>query len=388
MIGRPLAAHSPRAVRDVLLRYGWDEVRADSAAVSVEAVVILLEQVPDDTVEALVRFNRQLGIDMLTGEGWVLLAGSRSRLAAFARPWTLPPELVEVAVAVGSALPGEPIVQWQTARGGLSLDRPRIAGILNITPDSFSDGGRHAEVSAAVAHAERMLEAGADLLDLGGESTRPGATPVTAQEEMARVIPVVEALMRRFPSLMISVDTVKSDVARAALAAGAAAINDVSGLRLDPSMGAVIAGANAGVILMHSRGTVSDMASMDHADYGADPVGTVLTELRGSLETALAAGVLPAAIVLDPGLGFAKTAEQTLQLLDSLSALSSLNRPILVGPSRKRFLGLATGAALEDRDRATAVACVMAYERGARLFRVHEVPMTREALRLAAAVRG
>lgn len=388
MIGRPLAAHSPRAVRDVLLRYGWDEVRADSAAVSVEAVVILLEQVPDDTVEALVRFNRQLGIDMLTGEGWVLLAGSRSRLAAFARPWTLPPELVEVAVAVGSALPGEPIVQWQTARGSLSLDRPRIAGILNITPDSFSDGGRHAEVSAAVAHAERMLEAGADLLDLGGESTRPGATPVTAQEEMARVIPVVEALMRRFPSLMISVDTVKSDVARAALAAGAAAINDVSALRLDPSMGAVIAGANAGVILMHSRGTVSDMASMDHADYGADPVGTVLTELRGSLETALAAGVLPAAIVLDPGLGFAKTAEQTLQLLDSLSALSSLNRPILVGPSRKRFLGLATGAALEDRDRATAVACVMAYERGARLFRVHEVPMTREALRLAAAVRG
>jgi dihydropteroate synthase len=372
----------------VLLRYGWDEIKADSASISVEAIVLLLEQVPEDTVEALVRFNRQLGIDMLTGEGWVLLAGSRSRLAAFARPWTLPPDLVEVAAAVGLALPGEPIAQWQTMRGSLSLDRPRIVGILNLTPDSFSDGGRHADVSAAVAHAEQMLEAGADLLDLGGESTRPGATPVTTQDEMARVIPVVEALVRRFPSLLISVDTVKSSVARAALAAGAAAINDVSAFRLDPSMGAVVAGARAGVILMHSRGTVSDMASMDHADYGADVVGTVLNELRGSLETALSSGLMPDAIVLDPGLGFSKTAEQTLELFDCLSALSSLNRPVLVGPSRKRFLGLATGAPVEDRDRATAVACAMAYERGARLFRVHEVAMAREALRLAAAVRG
>ncbi|MEO8200897.1 MAG: dihydropteroate synthase [Gemmatimonadota bacterium] len=387
MIGRPLAAHSPRAVREVLLRYGWDEIRADAAATSVEAVVILLESVPEATIEALVGFNRQLGIDLLTGEGWVLLAGSRSRLAAFARPWVLPPDLLDVAMAVGLALPGERIGQWQTARSALSLDQPRIAGIINLTPDSFSDGGNLASVDEALVYADHLLATGADFLDVGGESTRPGASPVAAAEELHRVIPVVEALVREYPSLIISVDTVKSEVARAALSVGAAAINDVSAFRLDRSMGRVVAEGKAGAILMHSRGGVGDMASLDHANYGADLLGTVLHELRDSLEQALSSGILPDAIVIDPGMGFSKSAEQSLAVLDGLSVFSSLNRPILVGPSRKRFLGAATGAPVDDRDRATAVACVMAYERGARLFRVHNTAFTREALRLAAVVR-
>jgi dihydropteroate synthase len=386
---RPLAVHSPRAVRQVLLRYGWEDIRADAAAGSVEPVVMIVEATPESVIEALVRHNRQLGLDLLTGEGWVLLAGTRSRLAAFARPWVLPPELAEFAVAVGLALPAEAIANWQTARGPISLDRPVIAGILNVTPDSFSDGGAYASVENALRQADRMLTAGADLIDIGGESTRPGRPqPVEESEELERVIPILQSLVRMYPSLSVSVDTVKARVARRAMENGAAIINDVSGLRLDPAMAEVMAKTNAGAILMHSRGTVTDMATTDHADYGDDLVGVVQDELGRALEHALGAGVVPGAVVLDPGLGFSKTADQSLELLDQLACLTRLNRPLLVGPSRKRFLGAAIGRPVEDRDRATAIACVMAYERGARLFRVHDVALTREALTLALAVRG
>jgi dihydropteroate synthase len=372
----------------VLRERGWDEVRADAASGSVEPVAILLEQVPEAAIEALVRHNQQLRLDFLTGEGWVLLAGSRSRLAAFARPWVLPPELAELAVMVGQALPGEAVTSWSTARGQLALDRPLIAGILNLTPDSFSDGGRFLSPDAALAQADQLIADGADLIDIGGESTRPGATPVTAAAEQERVLPVLEAIVRRHPSLHVSIDTVKGEVARVALSAGAAIINDVSGLRLDPMLARVAGEKKAGLILMHSRGDVADMATMAHADYGGRLVELVLAELRTSMERATESGVSPDQIVLDPGLGFSKTAEQSLELLDQVSCLLSLNRPVMVGPSRKRFLGAATGNPVEDRDRATALACVMAYERGARLFRVHHVALAREALTLAAAVRG
>ena len=388
MIGRPLAAHSPRAVRETLLRYGWDQIRAEAAAGSVEPVVILLEEVPEASSEALVRFNQKVGLDVLTGEGWVLLAGSRSRLAAFARPWMLPPELVEIAAQVGRALPGEDYQSWLTARGAIPLSRPVLLGILNLTPDSFSDGGRYVALDDALAHAEGLLESGADGIDLGGESTRPGAVPVDREEEIRRVIPLVEALVRLYPDLPVSIDTVKASVAAAALDRGAAIINDVSAFRIDPSMGEVAARSSAGVILMHSRGNVADMATMAHADYGVDLPGTIMREMMGSLDAASAAGVAREHIVVDPGLGFSKTPEQSMAVLDQLRVFSSLDRPILVGPSRKRFLGVASGKPAEDRDRATAVACVMAFERGAQLCRVHNVVMVREALNVAVAIRG
>jgi dihydropteroate synthase len=388
VIGRPLAAHSPRAVREVLLRYGWNEVRADAAAGSVEPVVVLLEELPESTIEALLAFNRQIGLDLLTGEGWVLLAGSRSRLAAFARPWTLSPELAGVATAVGQALPGERPQSWQTGRGVLPLTGPVLLGILNLTPDSFSDGGLYLSEEAALLQAERLLAEGAEVIDIGGESTRPGAIPVPAAEERARVLPVIDALVRRHPGVHVSIDTVKAEMADAALDHGAAIVNDVSGLRMDSAMAEVVARHRAGVILMHSRGTVADMAPMDHADFGADLTGAVVNELKTSLDRAAAAGIAPDAIVVDPGLGFSKTADQTLRLLDQVAVLSSLGRPILVGPSRKRFLGVAGGQPVTDRDRATATACVMAYDRGAQLFRVHKVAMVREALAIAVAVRG
>jgi dihydropteroate synthase len=197
---------------------------------------------------------------------------------------------------------------------------------------------------------------------------------------------VVEALARRHPDLLVSVDTVKSEVARAALERGAAIVNDVSAFRLDPAMAGVAAASGAGVILMHSRGGLLEIASYEHADYAGDVVGGVLAELGESLSAATAAGIEADAIVLDPGLGFSKTVEQNVELFDQLPALQPLGRPLLVGPSRKRFLGAVTGLPVEERDRATAAACALAWERGARLFRVHAVAAAREALALAHAL--
>lgn len=388
MIARALVTHSPRALADALRARGWDEVKSDAAAGGMRAAALELSGLDDGTLLALVRYAGQLGLDALTGDDWAIIGGSEARLSALARPWVVPPPLAEVAHAVGLLLSPESPVVWLTARGPVQLDRPVILGILNLTPDSFSDGGRYLQPDDALAQADRLLAEGATLLDLGGESTRPGNELVAETEELARVLPVVEALVRRHPSLLLSVDTVKGAVARAAIEAGAAVINDVSAFRLDPAMANTVAGGGAGIILMHSRGTVSTMARLDHADYSPEVVACVGDELRLALGAGLSAGIAPDAVVLDPGFGFAKTAEQNLLLLDRLAALRCLGRPLLVGPSRKRFLGSVTGREVGERDVATAAACVLAYERGARLFRVHNVAVTRDALAVAHAVRG
>ncbi len=276
---------------------------------------------------------------------------------------------------------------WETARGPVTLERPRIVGILNVTPDSFWDGGRHGGLDAAVGHAAVLIEQGADAIDVGGESTRPGAQPVPVAEELARVLPVVRELARRWPGVIISVDTVKAEVARAALAEGAAVVNDVSGLRLDPRLGEVAADAGAGVVLMHSRGSVEEMASYDLARYGADPVGEIVDELAGALGRAAAAGLPPSAIVLDPGLGFSKRTEHSVAVIAQLDRILALGRPVLVGPARKRFVGeLAGGLPPAERLEGTVAACVVALQRGARLFRVHDVLAVRRALTVAEAL--
>jgi dihydropteroate synthase len=384
----PLALHSPRAVRETLRAHGWDDGQAALAAGGIHPLAFHLTGLDQAVLEALVRLAGSLGLEVLTGEGWAVLAGSRSRLSALARPWLVPAPLSELAVALGLALPAEPPPVWRTARGPVAVDRPVILGILNVTPDSFSDGGRFTGLDASLAQADALLEAGAGVLDIGGESTRPGRSePVPADVELGRVLPVIEAVVRRHPSLVLTVDTVKAEVARAALDSGVAAINDVSALRLDPAMGGVVAAAGAGLLLMHSRGTILEIASYEHAVYG-DVVGEVIAELRAALAAASAAGVAPDATVIDPGFGFSKTVEQNILLFDRLDALQALGRPVLVGPSRKRFLGAVTGLPLEARDRATATACALAWERGARLFRVHDAGAARDALTLAQALGG
>ena len=233
-----------------------------------------------------------------------------------------------------------------------------------------------------MAHGIRLAEEGADMLDIGGESTRPqGAVPVDVAEELARVLPVVRGLRERLPGVPISVDTVKSAVAAAALDEGVDAINDVSAFRLDPAGAEVCARAGAGVILMHSRGTVADMATYRHASYGSDVAGEVMAELQTSARRTEAAGVAPGRIALDPGVGFSKRSEQSLAVLAALPRFAALGYPLVVGASRKRFIGELTGEPNPaHRVEGTIGANVMALGLGARIFRVHDVRAARRAL--------
>jgi dihydropteroate synthase len=279
---------------------------------------------------------------------------------------------------------------WRIRDASVALDHPIIVGVLNVTPDSFSDGGVHLAPDAARRRADELVNEGADAIDIGGESTRPqGAQRVPDEVERARVVPVVDWLRRQHPAIPISVDTTKSSVAAAALEAGAHIINDVSGGRLDMFMCDVVAAAGAGVILMHSRGSVETMATYDFALYGDDPVRDIMHELSASVTRALEAGVAREAIVLDPGIGFAKRTEHSLAVLRQLDRICSLGFPVLVGASRKRMVGELSGVP-DPRLRlsGTLGAHVAALARGARLFRVHDVKPHREALAVAWEVLG
>lgn len=290
----------------------------------------------------------------------------------------------EAPATVPLPVRARPAPVWEIAGGSLPLAAPLVAGILNVTPDSFSDGGENATIEAALRRSDEMVGEGAAIVDVGGESTRPGAAPVPAVEEIRRVVPVVGALARRLP-VPVSVDTRKAAVARAALGAGAAIVNDVSGLAFDPGLGPVVAAAGAGLVLMHMRGTPADMQR--RARY-ADLAGEVRSELEVAVARARAAGVPAGSIVLDPGLGFAKTAAQSVALLGALPRLRACGFPLMVGPSRKSFLGELLGVAPKERAVGTAAACVVAYQGGARLFRVHDVRPVVEALAVAHAVAG
>lgn len=276
-------------------------------------------------------------------------------------------------------------ISWRVRGRSLGIDRPFVLGILNVTPDSFSDGGLFDSSAAALRQVEQMVTEGADGVDVGGESTRPqGAQTVSATAEIARAIPIVREIRERFASLPISIDTSKSEVARVALEEGADIINDVSGFRIDGRMGEIAANAGAGVVLMHSRGSVEEMGTYRYAEYGADVVGEVLHELNGSLRNALAAGVARESIVLDPGIGFAKRSHQSLRVIAELERFAALGCPIMVGASRKRFIGELSGVSdARNRVAGTVGANVSALMLGARMFRVHDVAPNRQALDVA-----
>ena len=379
-----LAAHTPEAVRAALAARGWESQPAWFTATGVRRLVVLLDELTETEREALVHWSTRSGADIVSGEGWALVATAASRLAPLARPERAPEELAGCAPVLAAflAAQAEPAQDWRARDTTFDLRRPLLIGVVNVTPDSFSDGGHYRAAEAAVAHAERLIAEGAGLIDVGGESTRPGAPAVDETEEIARIEPVVRELVKR-GGAPVSIDTRKAPVARAALDAGAVVVNDVSGLTHDLSLAAVIARAGAGVIVMHMRGepkTMDTLATYRHV------AAEVAGELTVSVGRALDAGVERERIVVDPGFGFAKTAEQNFRLLDELATITGVGYPVAVGPSRKRFLGAATGRPVEDRDRATALACALAWERGARAFRVHDVALAREALMLAAAI--
>ena len=378
-----LAAPTPEAVRAALAARGWEAQPAWFAATGIQPFVVLIEEISEAEREALVHWSTKSGVDVLTGDGWALVAGAASRIAPLARYDRAPAELARLAPVLGKLLAAraEPPRSWVIRGAEVSLEKPVIIGILNLTPDSFSDGGQLASVDAAIEHGAQLTADGARLLDVGGESTRPGAAPVSAKEEIARVVPVIAGLAKRSLG-PISVDTRKAEVARAALDAGAAVINDVSGLHFDAALTAVARDSEAGVILMHMRGTPATMDDLAHYRHVAAEVAGEMAAMAAKAERE---GIAGERIVLDPGFGFAKTATHNFRLLDELATIVAVGYPVAVGLSRKRFLGAATGRPVEDRDRATAVACALAWERGARLFRVHNVALTREALALASA---
>ena len=262
-------------------------------------------------------------------------------------------------------------------------DGPLIMGVLNTTPDSFSDNLRYADAEAATTAGLEMIAEGADILDVGGESSRPGSRPVSPAEELSRVLPVIEALASR-TDVPISVDTVKPEVAAAALDAGACMVNDVSNLQFGDELARAVAERGAFLVLMHTRGTPQNMTRLVEYD---DVVRRVCEELQVSVEKARDAGVPRSRIWVDPGIGFAKTASQSIELLARLDEIVDLGYPVLVGPSRKSFIGEVTGAPVHDRLGGTAAAVTASILHGARAVRVHDVRMMRQALMVAAAAR-
>jgi dihydropteroate synthase len=270
--------------------------------------------------------------------------------------------------------PPQPAMYW----AGLNLDRPRVMGILNVTPDSFSDGGRRTSLQAAIDAGLAMAEAGADIIDVGGESTRPGASPVPSELEMERVLPTVRALAAA--GLIVSIDTRHADTMRQAITAGARIVNDVSALEDDPRSAGVVAELDCPVVLMHRRGDATTMSA--RAVY-QDVVAEVKAELSVRINAAINAGIQPRRIAIDPGIGFAKQATHSLEVLRGLPHFGDLGYPILVGASRKSFIGRLTGEPQADRRLGGSLAVgLFAVLKGASILRVHDVEDTVQALRL------
>jgi dihydropteroate synthase len=317
--------------------------------------------------------------DPLRPEGALPLAGGPlwfATVAVHARG--RPPRLVPA-----TDLPEAVRARLSAARSavcGLTLDRPRIMGVLNVTPDSFSDGGRFGDTEAAVAAGIAMAEAGADLIDVGGESTRPGSDPVPLAAERARVVPVVAGLAAARPGLAISIDTRKAAVAEAALAAGAGLVNDVSAMTFDPEMAAVVAASGAALCLMHAQG---DPKTMQDAPRYDDVLLDVAGYLADRVAAAEAAGIARARILVDPGIGFGKTVRHNLDLIRGLALLHDLGCGILFGASRKRFVGAIGGEAEPARRGPGSIMVALeALRQGAQVIRVHDVAETRQAVAL------
>ncbi len=281
------------------------------------------------------------------------------------------------------SFPARPRFSWRLAGGAtLSLGRTtRVMGILNVTPDSFSDGGRYLDLGKALARGEELVAEGADLIDVGGESTRPGAESIDPDEELRRVLPVVEGLQDL--GVPVSIDTTRGVVARRAVEAGAVIVNDISGLRFDPDLARAAAETGAALILMHSRGTPRDMQSDPRYD---NVLFEVIAELDGACRTAGEAGIGRESIVVDPGLGFSKTAGHNLEIVRHLGMLVNEGRPVLVGASRKSFIGKALDLDVSQRMEGSLAVAVAAVLAGAHIVRVHDVRATVRAVRMADAI--
>ncbi len=318
----------------------------------------------------------------------VLLLGTIRQLKTLVENLRLQPYgLKQVGKELDSALEAFGRPPADIVWNGFSLPLSRrtcVMGILNVTPDSFSDGGRFADSTTAIERALRLAADGADIIDIGGESTRPGAAAITAEEEKQRVLPVIEALAGRL-TIPISVDTYKADIARAALDAGAALVNDVSGFSFDPAMADLVAERGVPVVLMHIKGTPRNMQK--NPEY-VSVMGEISDYLRTQADVALAAGITADKIIIDPGIGFGKTAEHNLEIIRRLRELTALGYPVLLGPSRKAFIGKILGTEVDQRLEGTAAAVSAAVLNGAAIVRVHDVKEMGRVVKVADAIAG
>jgi dihydropteroate synthase len=389
---RPLILRSTAEAHRELERIGVDPAGIARMLPKLELLPILVPNLRAAAANILKQELLSLGGDAAVARGTVacsidttdvLLIGTRKQLTGLCDKLAQQPfGLATLALQLRELLAtiAVPPASWRLARRELSLQRPLIMGILNVTPDSFSDGGRFSNVEAAVAHALQMVEQGADIIDIGAESTRPGAPLISPDEELRRLLPVLEQLAGRI-KLPISIDTWKAPVAEAALKAGAEIINDVSGLTFDPALAEVVARHRSGLVLMHTRGRPETMQQ----DTGyQDLLGEIADFLQASLQAALAAGCSPEQLVLDPGIGFAKDTAGNLEILRRLPELAGLGYPLLVGSSRKRFIGTVLGREKpEERLFGTAATVALAVAQGAGILRVHDVQAMRDVVDMA-----
>lgn len=389
---RALISLSRDEASEMLRRVGVDPYGIDAMLPKMQHYSLLFRNIACPAANIIKQEMISVGGDAAVARGSVacsvnatdvLLMGTSKQLSRFAdkilgQPFGLDAVALQVRKLMENVTKDDYVLK--TARREFVLkDKTQIMGIINITPDSFSDGGILHDTDEAVAYGVRLVEEGADIIDVGGESSRPGAQPVSLEEEMARVIPVVEGLSRRVRAA-ISVDTTKAAVAAAALDAGAEIVNDISAMTWDEQMPEVVASTGAGVILMHMRGRPQDMqrGSLRYRDL----VGEVLTFLAERIEAALAHGIDENALVIDPGLGFGKTGSDSLALIRYLPEFRVLGRPIVVGPSRKSFIGAITDGSPAERREGTAAAVAAAILSGSKIVRVHDL----EAMQKVAAV--
>lgn len=384
---RPLILHSAAEARRELERIGVDPAGIGRMLPKLELLPVLVPQMRAAAANILKQELLALGGDAAVARGTVacsidttdvLLIGTRKQLQGLCAKLPQQPfglaTLADQLRGLLDTLTG-PIPAWKLARRELTLRRPLIMGILNVTPDSFSDGGRFTSLDTAVEHALQMADQGADIIDIGAESTRPGAPLIPAEEELRRLLPVVEKLAGKL-TIPISIDTWKAPVAEATLAGGAEIINDISGLTFDPALAEVVAAHRAGLVLMHTRGTPE---TMQHDTGYADLMGEVADFLQASLRTALTAGNDREQIVLDPGIGFGKDVNGNHEILRRLRELAGFGLPLLVGTSRKGFIGKTLGHdKTEDRLFGTAATVALAVAHGANILRVHDVQAMRD----------
>lgn len=392
---RLLVVPTPELAVRELRRVAVDPYGITEMVPKMRTLCIQLSQLECRQANVLKQEMLSLGGDAAVARGTVacsidktdcVLIGTAKQITRLCRKLTTQPfGLAELAgeldmlLAPTAAAPSE----WKTSRRSLSLQRPLIMGILNLTPDSFSDGGRCNDPARAFDRALQMEAEGADIIDIGGESTRPGAAPVLSDEELVRIIPVIERLAGTL-KCAISVDTWKSGVARRALSAGAEIINDISGFNFDPLMAGLVAESGAGVVLMHTRGTPDKMQQDTVYD---DLMAEITTALRTSLVLAREAGVSDGCIAIDPGIGFGKDAAGNLELIRRLAEFSSFGLPILTGPSRKAFIGKLLGREqTDDRLYGTAAVVALSVSHGASILRVHDVRAMRDVADMAHAV--